>query len=232
MKAPMRSIVLDTESTGLDPKSGHRLVEIGCVELHHDVPTGSVYHVYLNPERDMPEEAFKVHGLSEAFLADKPLFHEIADDFLTFIGEDPLIIHNARFDMKFLNAELESTGRTPLSFSRAIDTLPMAKKMFPGAPANLDALCRRFQIDNSSRTKHGALLDAEILAQVYLELIGGRQTTIALGGVSSSQDHGPSLQKERSKRQWPERSFPVSEEELHAHAQFLLKIKHPLWEQV
>lgn len=229
----MRSIVLDTESTGLDPKSGHRLVEIGCVELHHDVPTGEVYHVYLNPERSMPEEAFKVHGLSEAFLADKPLFHEIVDDFLAFIGEDPLIIHNARFDMKFLNAELERITRAPLPFSRAIDTLAMAKSQFPGSPANLDALCRRFQIDNSSRTKHGALLDAEILSQVYLELIGGRQTTIALGGASQKEsDSGTTPKKERTSNTWEARSFPVNDDELREHAQFVSKLKHPIWEQV
>lgn len=228
----MRAIVLDTETTGLDPKSGHRIVEIGCVELHHGLPTGQVYHVYLNPQRSMPAEAFRVHGLSEEFLSDKPLFHEIIDDFLDFIKQDPLIIHNARFDMKFLNAELENCGKPLLPFEQAIDTLAIAKQKFPGSPVNLDALCRRFQIDNSSRIKHGALLDAEILAEVYLELLGGRQTTFDLGEAKKDAQRTEESSGVTTRAHIrPERFFPATQEELSAHAQFLTKIKNPIWEQ-
>lgn len=176
----MRELVLDTETTGLDPDGGDRIVEIGAVELHNHVPTGRTYHQYLNPERDMPEDAFRVHGLSAEFLADKPRFADIVDDLLAFLGDAALVIHNAAFDMKFLNAELTWAGRPPLPLDRAIDTLTIARQRFPGAPASLDALCRRFGVDNSNRSLHGALLDAEILAEVYLELIGGRQPDFAL----------------------------------------------------
>lgn len=176
----MREIVLDTETTGLEPSEGHRIVEIGAVELYNHMPTGQRYHQYINPERDMPEEAFAVHGLGADFLHDKPLFSEIGSKFLEFVGDARLVIHNASFDMKFLNAELGwcNLGRLPME--RTIDTLAMARKKYPGAPASLDALCRRFAIDNSARTLHGALLDSEILAEVYLELIGGRQPDFAL----------------------------------------------------
>lgn len=228
----MRTIVLDTETTGLDPKSGHRVVEIGCVELHQGLPTGQVYHVYLNPQRPMPAEAFRVHGLSQEFLSDKPLFHEIADDFLAFIKQDPLIIHNARFDMKFLNAELEKCGKALLPFEQAIDTLAIAKQKFPGSPVNLDALCRRFQVDNSNRLKHGALLDAEILAEVYLELLGGRQTTFDVSASKKKTEKvGESLANQPLAPVRAERFFPPNQEELSAHAQFLTKIKNPIWEQ-
>lgn len=176
----MRQIVLDTETTGLDPRSGHRLVEIGCLELNHYLPSGITYHTYLNPERSVPEEAQRVHGLSTDFLKDFPVFKEISKDFLDFIGDTPLIIHNARFDMGFLNAELNSIGCLPLSMDRVTDTLTMARGKFPGAPASLDALCKRFSIDNSNRTFHGALLDAELLAEVYLQLMGGRQPGFSL----------------------------------------------------
>ena len=175
----MREVVLDTETTGLTPKTGHRIVEIGCVELVNLVPTGNVYHVYINPQRDMPEEAFNVHGLSESFLRDKPLFEDIAEDFLEFVDGAQLVIHNAEFDMGFLNAELKLLNRAELA-NTAVDTVRMARKKFPGAHANLDALCRRFGIDNSAREKHGALLDAELLAEVYLELIGARQAQLGL----------------------------------------------------
>ena len=171
----MREIVLDTETTGLDPKNGDRIVEIGCLELVNRLPTGNTYHVYINPERDMPKEAEAVHGLSQAFLADKPLFAEVADDFAAFVKGAALIIHNAAFDMKFLNAELARLGRDDLRDNEIIDTLSMARKKFPGAPASLDALCRRFGVDNSNRDLHGALIDSELLAGVYLELSGGRQ---------------------------------------------------------
>ncbi len=175
-----REIVLDTETTGLDPHEGHRLVEIGCVEVLHGLPTGNTWHHYFNPERDMPSDAFAVHGLSREFLSDKPLFEHLADDFLAFVGDARLVIHNAGFDMRFLNAELARIKRPPLSLDRVVDTLAMARRRHPGARASLDELCQRYGIDNSRRVRHGALLDAEILAEVYLELIGGRQTTLSL----------------------------------------------------
>ncbi|MCC2096940.1 MAG: DNA polymerase III subunit epsilon [Hyphomicrobiales bacterium] len=176
----MREIVLDTETTGLDPYTGDRLVELGCVELVNSLPSGETFHVYLDPERDMPEEAFRIHGLSAEFLKGKPKFGEVAQQFLDFIADAKLVIHNAEFDMKFLNHELKLVGIEPLLKDRVVDTLMIARRKFPGSPNSLDALCSRFKIDNSRRTKHGALLDSEILAEVYLELIGGRQTTFAL----------------------------------------------------
>lgn len=193
----MREIVLDTETTGLDPNTGDRIVEIGAVELYNHMATGNTYHQYINPQRDMPEEAFRVHGLSEAFLSDKPVFKEIGQAFLDFIGDAKLVIHNASFDMKFLNAELKWMGLPLLPWEQAIDTLAIARKKFPGAQVSLDALCRRFGIDNSARTLHGALLDSEILADVYLELIGGRQPDFGLqvdqarGGVQADQNWRP-----------------------------------------
>lgn len=176
----MREIILDTETTGLSPLTGDRLVEIGCVELINHIPTGATYHVYINPERDMPKEAEAVHGLSAIFLKDKPLFKSIAQEFLDFVGDAPLIIHNASFDMGFINAELATLGKSAISNSQVIDTLQLARRTHPMGPNSLDALCRRYGIDNSKRTKHGALLDAELLAEVYLELIGGRQTALIL----------------------------------------------------
>jgi DNA polymerase III subunit epsilon len=176
----MREIVLDTETTGFDPGTGDRIVEIGCVELFNHMVTGKTYHQYINPERDMPEDAFKVHGISSDFLRDKPVFAKVGQAFLDFIGEAKLVIHNASFDMKFLNAELGWMGLPQLPMDQAIDTLLIARKRFPGSPASLDALCRRFNIDTSARTLHGALLDSEILAEVYLELIGGRQPDFGL----------------------------------------------------
>jgi DNA polymerase III subunit epsilon len=176
----MREIVLDTETTGFEPAEGHRIVEIGAVELVNHMPTGRTFHHYLNPDRPMPREAFEVHGLSDEFLRDKKRFPDIASSFLSFVGDAPLVIHNAAFDMKFLNAELVRAAMPVLDLSRAVDTLLIARQRFPGAPASLDALCRRFGVDNSSREKHGALLDSEILAEVYLELIGGRQPDLVL----------------------------------------------------
>ena len=176
----MREIVLDTETTGFDPTSGDRIVEIGAVELRNLMPTGRTYHQYINPERDMPQEAFAVHGLSTEFLADKPVFAKIAQEFLDFVGDAKLVIHNAAFDMKFLNAELGWVKKPSLPWAQAVDTLDIARRRFPGAQNTLDALCRRFGVDNSGREKHGALLDSEILAEVYLELIGGRQPDFAL----------------------------------------------------
>ncbi len=175
----IREIVLDTETTGLSPTGGDRLVEIGCVELINHIPTGKNFHVYINPQRSMPEEAFRVHGLSEEFLADKPVFRDVAGDFLDFIGDATLVIHNAPFDMGFLNHQLEISGHKTLT-NTVIDTVMVARQKHPGARVSLDALCKHYGIDNSRRTLHGALLDSEILAEVYLELIGGKQVSLAL----------------------------------------------------
>jgi DNA polymerase-3 subunit epsilon len=180
----MREIVLDTETTGLDPVSGHRLVEIACVEIFNLVPTGNFYHAYIDPKRDMPEEAYRIHGLSAEFLTGKPLFEHICRDFVDFIGDSRLIIHNAEFDMKFINHELQRVPMTILPMDRVFDTLPFARKKHPGASNSLDALCARYRIDNSKRTKHGALLDAEILAELYMELMGGRQRTLVLSAMA------------------------------------------------
>jgi DNA polymerase III subunit epsilon len=176
----MREIILDTETTGLDPANGDRIVEIGCIETLNGISTGQTFHVYLNPERAITTAAFDVHGLSQAFLNDKPLFHIIADDLLTFIGDARLVIHNAEFDVQFLNAELQRIGRPPITMDRVVDTLLLARRKHPGASNSLDALCQRYSIDNSSRTRHSALLDAEILAEVYAELSGGRQAAMIL----------------------------------------------------
>jgi DNA polymerase-3 subunit epsilon len=176
----MREIVLDTETTGLDPLDGHRLVEIGCIELLNGIPSGQTFHRYFNPERGMPAEAFAVHGLSEEFLKDKFIFAEAADELVAFLGDAPLVAHNANFDLGFLNAELERAGRPPLSRERLVDTLLIARRKHPGGSNRLDDLCARYSIDNSRRTKHGALLDAELLAEVYVELIGARQAQLIL----------------------------------------------------
>ncbi|NVJ93461.1 MAG: DNA polymerase III subunit epsilon [Methylocystaceae bacterium] len=220
----MREIVLDTETTGFEYKQGHRLVEIGCVELYNHMPTGKTYHQYINPERDMPEGAFRVHGLSEEFLRDFPLFKEVAQEFLDFIGDSTLIIHNAGFDVPFLNWELVQ-HKLPELTNNVVDTLIIARKKFPGSPANLDALCRRFSVDNSNREKHGALLDSELLAEVYLELIGGRQPGLELAKEVAGADEISN--KERIFRE--PRPHAPTEEELAAHAAFLEKIKEPLW---
>jgi DNA polymerase-3 subunit epsilon len=224
----MREIVLDTETTGFKANEGDRLVEIGCIELVNHIPTGRHYHVYINPERAMPEEAFKVHGLSDEFLKDKPLFAAVAQDFCDFIGEDPLVIHNAQFDLSFLNAELARLSGFPhIAMERAIDTVRLARQKFPGAQASLDALCKRFNIDNSARIKHGALLDAELLAEVYLELIGGRQQGLGLGG-SADGDAILAAQAPRGPAR-PVRPHAATPEELAAHAAFVAKLKDPLW---
>lgn len=183
----IREIVLDTETTGLDPVTGDRIVEIGAVELVNHIPTGNVYHQYINPQRDMPQEAFNVHGLSEEFLRDYPIFSSIADEFLDFIADGTLVIHNAQFDMKFINAELSWIKRPALPMERVIDSLALARKRHPMGPNSLDALCRRYGIDNSKRDKHGALLDSELLADVYIELIGGRQTAFSLTEVCETR---------------------------------------------
>lgn len=184
----MREIVLDTETTGFEPSQGDRIVEIGAVELLNHMPTGRTYHQYINPQRSMPKGAFEVHGLGDEFLSDKPLFVDIAQAFIDFVGDSQMVIHNASFDMKFLNAELKRVGRPELPMSQSLDTLAIARKKFPGANASLDGLCRRFGIDTSSRVLHGALLDSEILAEVYLELLGGRQSGFALATDAGSQN--------------------------------------------
>lgn len=229
----MREIVFDTETTGLDPANGDRIVEIGCVELINHLPTGRVYHQYLNPERSMSAEVIAVHGLTEQFLSDKPKFSEIADEFLAFIGSDSsLVAHNASFDMKFLNAELGWIGKAPLSADRVVDTLLIAKKKFPGARVNLNELCKRFGVDNSARTVHGALLDSELLAEVYLELLGGREPGLILDKKAdtllNATGEKVSLKPVADVR--PARIFPVSEDELERHAAFVAQIKNNLWQ--
>ncbi len=220
----MREIVMDTETTGFEPDKGDRIVEIGCVELVNHVPTGKHYHQYVNPERDMPEEAFRVHGLSEEFLRDHPKFAEIVDDFLFFIGDSKLVIHNAEFDLKFLNAELGWRKRPPIPMSRAVDTVALARRKFPGSPASLDALCRRFGIDNSARTLHGALLDSEILAEVYLELIGGRQPDFGLAADSRGSAGAGADSSWRPKPR-PEPLPPrITDAEAEAHSKFVKKL--------
>jgi DNA polymerase-3 subunit epsilon len=223
----MREIALDTETTGFDPDKGHRIVEIGCVEMFDRMRTGRVFQAYLNPERDMPEDAFKVHGISSEFLADKPFFAEVADDFLAFIGDAPLVIHNAAFDMKFINAELKNVGLDIIPLERATDTVLIARKKFPGSPASLDALCKRFAVDLSGRTKHGALLDSELLCEVYLELMGGRQESMKLKAEREMM-----LVASADNMLMPLREFLPSEQELEAHGEFLKKIKSPLWKQL
>jgi DNA polymerase-3 subunit epsilon len=224
-----REIVLDTETTGLDPASGHRMVEIGCVELIGGLRTGNHFHTYLNPQREIPDEAYRVHGISNDFVRDKPIFAEKVDEFLEFIADTKLVIHNAAFDMKFVNFELAQLGFPALPMDRAIDTVLIARKKFPGSPASLDALCKRFAIDLSGRTKHGALLDAELLADVYLELQGGRQAMmeieqIVAGAAQAAPDTLPQLNL-------PARDFPLSEEEKASHEAMIAKMKAPLWSE-
>lgn len=219
----MREIVLDTETTGLDPFEGHRIVEIGGVELFNHLPTGRTYHQYINPERDMPAEAYAVHGISADDLADKPVFAAIGKAFLDFVRDAKLVIHNAAFDMRFLNAELRWAGLPTLPDHQAVDTLAIAKRAYPGAQASLDALCRRFGIDNSARTKHGALLDSEILAEVYLELIGGRQPGLVLDSAARSvttETVGAATRRRIDRRPSP---LPprITDEERAAHEAFV-----------
>lgn len=221
----MRSIILDTETTGLDPFSGDRIVEIGCIELHNHVPTGRHYQQYINPERAMNAAAQAVHGLSDDFLKNHPTFGEIIGAFLEFIGDAPLIIHNADFDMKFINHHLTEFGFAPIPQLRVTDSLKLARQKFPGAPASLDALCKRFGIDNSNRTLHGALLDAELLAEVYLELLGGRQVGLDLLHPAQSQAKAGFNRPVRAPRPHP----PIAEEEETAHRKMVAGLKNPLW---
>jgi DNA polymerase-3 subunit epsilon len=225
----MREIVLDTETTGLDPLRGDRLVEIGCVEMFNHMPTGQTYHVYINPERAMPQEAFAVHGLSSEFLADKPLFATVAEDFLAFIGDAPLIIHNASFDIGFINMELEKVKRGAIPRERLVDTLMLARRKHPGVSNRLDDLCSRYAIDNSRRTKHGALLDAELLAEVYIDLIGARQSSLILAETKSTSIRV--IEVERRVREVP-LSPRVSPQEIEAHRAFVATLgDNPLWRE-
>ncbi len=230
----MREIIFDTETTGLDPNSGDRLVEIGCIELVNRIPTGETFHAYYNPQRAMPASAEAVHGLSDRFLADKPLFADGVDALLAFLGDAPLVAHNARFDFGFLNAELVRCGRPPVDLARMVDTVAIARTLHPGAKHSLDALCTRYGIDRSHRIKHGALLDAELLAQLYVELTGGRQI-----GLSLAQDAGRAapdptepLPVATRRERRPARPFAPSAGELARHAEFIAQMKAPIWGQL
>jgi DNA polymerase III subunit epsilon len=228
----MREIVFDTETTGLNPSAGDRMVEIGCVEIFNRCETGRHFHCYFNPERDMPFEAEAVHGLSAIFLSDKPCFSEKADELLDFIADSPLVAHNASFDFGFLNAELQHCGRNLVSLNRMVDTLALARSRHPGAKHSLDALCMRFGVDRSHRVKHGALLDAQLLAQVYVELTGGRQIGLGLvadaGSVAVPQSAGPVTLREPR----PARPHAPLVEELERHRAFIAKLVNPIWERV
>lgn len=231
----MREIVFDTETTGLSPGSGDRLVEMGCIEMVDRIETGREYHCYYNPERDMPSEAEAVHGLSSAFLSDKALFADKAQELLDFIGDAPLVAHNASFDFGFLNAELEKCGRAPIGMDRMVDTLAIARTKFPGAKHSLDALCTRFGVDRSMRVKHGALLDAQLLAQVYIELTGGRQIGLSLASEeaqapSNAGDVPGAPAAPREVR--PARPHAASEAELARHKSFVDTLNDPLWNRV
>lgn len=219
----MREIVLDTETTGFDAEGADRIVEIGAIELLNHLPTGRTFHVFINPERSMPQEAFEVHGLGDDFLRDKPRFAQIAREFLDFIGDDArLVIHNATFDMRFLNAELRRCGQPVLPMNRALDTLDIAKRRFPGSPASLDALCRRFGVDNAGRELHGALLDSELLAEVYLELVGGRQPDLVLEQAGTATGSQGGMQASRPRAARPRPLAPrLTPAEAEAHAAFV-----------
>jgi len=227
----VREIVFDTETTGLSPAAGDRIVEIGCVEIYNRVETGRHFHAYFNPERDMPSEAEAVHGLTAIFLSDKPRFSEKAEELIEFIEDAPLVAHNATFDFGFLNWELERCGRPPVCMSRMVDTLSLARSKHPGAKHSLDALCMRFGIDRSQRIKHGALLDAQLLAQVYVELTGGRQIGLGLvadtASVDIRQSKGPVTTRERREP----RPHAAAAEELERHRAFIAQLVNPLWER-
>ena len=230
----MREIVLDTETTGLDPQDGHRIVEIGAVELYNHVPTGNVYHQYINPLISMPDQAFAIHGLSDEFLSDKPKFSEIAKEFLDFIGSAKLVIHNAAFDIKFINAELKRIDKEEITFDRTTDTLAIARKKFPGSPASLDSLCRRFKIDNSARVVHGALLDSQILAEVYLELVGGKQPDFALNIANVSNENNNSIFNEKRAQVRKEKlKSRLTTEEKANHENFIKNLgKNSMWSKI
>ena len=226
----MRRITLDTETTGLDPNSGHKIIEIGCVELNDKIPSGKTWHKYINPKRNIPEEALKIHGISEKFLSDKPVFKEVVDDFLDFIKDSELIIHNAKFDMGFINSELTNINYSLITNMKIIDTLKVAKLKFPGSPVSLNSLCRRFGIDLSKRIKHGALLDAELLAEVYLELSGGRQRGLNLVENKETKKDLKKLNQNINKTiNYKRREFSINEKELEAHEKMIKKINNPIW---
>jgi DNA polymerase III subunit epsilon len=229
----MREVIFDTETTGLDPKTGDRMVEIGCIEMIGRVETGRSFHAYFNPERDMPIEAERVHGLSAAFLATKPRFAETVDELLEFLGDAPLVAHNAGFDFGFLNNELERIGRAPVSMDRMVDTVAIARKKHPGAKNSLDALCTRYGIDRSHRVKHGALLDAELLAQVYVELTGGRQIGLGLVAeetVVTASSSVTALRAARADRpERPPRPHAATPEEIERHSAFIAGIENAIW---
>jgi DNA polymerase-3 subunit epsilon len=225
----MREIVFDTETTGLDPASGDRMVEIGCIEIYNRIETGRHFHAYFNPERDMPLGAEAVHGLTTIFLSDKPRFSDKAEELLEFIGDAPLVAHNASFDFAFLNFELECCGRSPISISRMIDTLALARTRHPGAKHSLDALCMRFGIDRSQRVKHGALLDAQLLAQVYVELTGGRQIGLGLVADTRSVSVSAASQPVIVREPRPARPHFAAAEELERHRAFIGKLVNPIW---
>lgn len=225
----MREIVFDTETTGLSARDGDRMVEIGCIELIHRVETGRTFHAYFNPQRSMPPEAYAVHGLSQTFLSDKPKFSEKADDLLEFLSDSKLVAHNAGFDFSFLNAELTVCGRPEVSRDRMVDTVQMARQMHPGAKHSLDALCTRYGIDRSHRIKHGALLDAELLAQLYIEMTGGRQIGLVLADAIAVVETSIEIRIERPFI--APRPHQASAEELARHAEFLTKLTNPLWLQ-
>jgi DNA polymerase-3 subunit epsilon len=225
----MRAIVFDTETTGLDPARGDRVVEIGAIEISNLIATGRVFHVYINPERDMPEEAFRVHGLSREFLADHKNFAGIVDEFIEFIEDLPLIAHNAEFDVRFLNAEFAKLDRPPLAPTRIIDTLAMARRLHPGSPSSLDALCQRYGVDLSRRDKHGALLDAGLLADVYAELMGGRQAALSLQAVAVNKRAGQGEVLTARPEALPAR---LTDAEIAAHRAFVSGMsKAPLWDR-
>jgi DNA polymerase III subunit epsilon len=227
----MRHVILDTETTGFDPLQGHRIVEIGCVEMVGHIATGRTYQCYLNPERDVPIAAQNVHGITDAFLKDKPLFSQVVEEFLDFIGEDPLVIHNAPFDMAFLNAELTRIGFTALPKTRAIDTVLLARKAFPGAPASLDALCKRFKVDASNRQLHGALLDARLLADVFVELSGGKQTGLNMEFANNTKTSDKKITAAQPALR-PQREFPLSDAERDAHTAAIETIRDSVWKKI
>ena len=224
----MRRIALDTETTGLNPLNGHRIVEIGCVELDDNIPTGEEWHIYLNPERDVPEAAEAVHGLSSKFLSDKPLFKEISDELLSFLGDAELVIHNAKFDIGFLNNELKLVNKPIINIENTIDTVILARKTIPGAAASLDALCKRFNIDLSRREKHGALLDAQLLAEVYLELTGGRQSSFRLAASEKNKEthFSENINIEIKKNTLEAK---ISDKEIKMHEELINKLKQAVW---
>lgn len=226
----MREVVCDTETTGVDPAAGDRIIEVGCVEIVDGLPTGRELHLYINPQRTVPAESVKIHGLTNEFLADKPTFSEVANEILAFLGRDPMVAHNAEFDRSFLNHEFQRCGLPQIAKERTVDTTELARRKFPGSPVSLDALCRRFQIDRTHRKMHGAIIDARLLAAVYLELRGGRQRSLDLG-IDAPRENGVDALFARAMetaRRTP-RLFPPSPEELAAHAEFLKSIKNPIW---